>query len=97
MHHNSIIPPTVRRLRPRNADPYAISSPTSALFPNELATGTGAFFLVRFTGVTVGLACLSHRCVFSSELTCFCAQSIALGLDEFKPDSRRCRRFPGVW
>jgi hypothetical protein len=29
---------------------------TSALSPKELAAGTGAFFLVRFTGATVGLA-----------------------------------------
>jgi hypothetical protein len=32
---------------------------TSALSPEDLAAGTGAFFLVRFTGATVGLACLS--------------------------------------
>ncbi|KAI0296148.1 major facilitator superfamily [Russula brevipes] len=31
---------------------------TSALPPKELAAGTGAFFLVRFTGATVGLACV---------------------------------------
>ena len=30
----------------------------SALPPKELAAGTGAFFLVRFTGATVGLACV---------------------------------------
>jgi len=29
---------------------------TSALPPKELAAGTGAFFLVRFTGATVGLS-----------------------------------------
>jgi hypothetical protein len=29
---------------------------TSVLSPKELAAGTGAFFLVRFTGATVGLA-----------------------------------------
>jgi len=29
----------------------------SVLSPKELAAGTGAFFLVRFTGATVGLAC----------------------------------------
>ena len=28
---------------------------TSALSPKELAAGTSAFFLVRFTGATVGL------------------------------------------
>jgi hypothetical protein len=28
---------------------------TSVLSPKELAAGTGAFFLVRFTGATVGL------------------------------------------
>lgn len=31
---------------------------TNALSPKELAAGTGAFFLVRFTGATVGLACI---------------------------------------
>jgi hypothetical protein len=31
---------------------------TSALSPTELAAGTGAFFLVRFTGATVGLVCI---------------------------------------
>jgi len=31
---------------------------TNALSPKELAAGTGAFFLVRFTGATVGLACV---------------------------------------
>ncbi|KAI0253542.1 hypothetical protein BJV78DRAFT_1152939 [Lactifluus subvellereus] len=36
---------------------------TSALSPKELAAGTGAFFLVRFTGATVGLGCLSYQCV----------------------------------
>jgi len=34
--------------------PYQIF--TRALKPHELATGTSAFFLVRFTGATVGLA-----------------------------------------
>jgi len=34
--------------------PYQIF--TRALKPQELATGTSAFFLVRFTGATVGLA-----------------------------------------
>ena len=33
--------------------PYQIF--TNALKPHELATGTSAFFLVRFTGATVGL------------------------------------------
>ncbi|KAH9980869.1 major facilitator superfamily domain-containing protein [Lactifluus volemus] len=37
-----------------NHAPY--QSLTSALPPKELAAGTGAFFLVRFTGATVGLA-----------------------------------------
>jgi hypothetical protein len=37
---------------------------TSVLSPKELAAGTGAFFLVRFTGATVGLACvLSLQCI----------------------------------
>ncbi|KAI0257095.1 major facilitator superfamily domain-containing protein [Lactifluus subvellereus] len=49
---------------------------TSALSPKELAAGTGAFFLVRFTGATVGLACLSLMRI-SFELTCLCVQSIA--------------------
>lgn len=31
---------------------------TGVLSPKELAAGTGAFFLVRFTGATVGLACV---------------------------------------
>jgi hypothetical protein len=31
---------------------------TSVLSPKELAAGTGAFFLVRFTGATVGLVCV---------------------------------------
>lgn len=31
---------------------------TSVLSPKELAAGTGAFFLVRFTGATAGLACV---------------------------------------
>ena len=31
---------------------------TSVISPKELAAGTGAFFLVRFTGATVGLACV---------------------------------------
>ncbi|KAG6910586.1 hypothetical protein DXG01_009537 [Tephrocybe rancida] len=34
--------------------PYQVF--TQALKPQELATGTSAFFLVRFTGATVGLA-----------------------------------------
>jgi len=33
--------------------PYQVF--TSALKPEELATGTSAFFLVRFTGATIGL------------------------------------------
>ena len=49
---------------------------TSALSPKELAAGTGAFFLVRFTGATVGLACLSLMRI-SFELTWLCVQSIA--------------------
>jgi hypothetical protein len=36
--------------------PYQVF--TRALKPQELATGTSAFFLVRFTGATVGLVCL---------------------------------------
>jgi hypothetical protein len=34
-----------------------------SLPPQDLATGTGAFFLVRFTGATVGL--VSHLCVLN--------------------------------
>lgn len=37
--------------------PYQVF--TRALKPQELATGTSAFFLVRFTGATVGLVSLS--------------------------------------
>src|SRR5579863_98819 len=50
----------------------------SALSPKELAAGTGAFFLVRFTGATVGLVCkfLSLLSI-SFELTCSCSQSVA--------------------
>lgn len=33
--------------------PYQVF--TRALKPKELATGTSAFFLVRFTGATIGL------------------------------------------
>lgn len=36
--------------------PYQVF--TRALKPTELATGTSAFFLVRFTGATVGLVSL---------------------------------------
>lgn len=42
--------------------PYQVF--TAALKPHELATGTSAFFLVRFTGATTGLVGLSfylHR------------------------------------
>ena len=51
---------------------------TSALSPKELAAGTGAFFLVRFTGATIGLVCnfLSLLSI-SFELTCSCSQSVA--------------------
>ena len=35
--------------------PYQVF--TKALEPHELATGTSAFFLVRFTGATIGLVC----------------------------------------
>lgn len=35
--------------------PYQIF--TKTLQPKELASGTSAFFLVRFTGATVGLVC----------------------------------------
>ena len=50
----------------------------SALSPKELAAGTGAFFLVRFTGATVGLVrkFLSLLSI-SFELTCSCSQSVA--------------------
>lgn len=38
--------------------PYQVF--TGALKPRELAAGTSAFFLVRFTGATIGLvSCLS--------------------------------------
>jgi hypothetical protein len=51
---------------------------TSALSPKELAAGTGAFFLVRFTGATVGLVCKFLSLLsFSFELTCSCSQSVA--------------------
>ena len=33
--------------------PYQVF--TRALKPNEIATGTSAFFLIRFTGATIGL------------------------------------------
>ncbi|KAI9509061.1 MFS general substrate transporter [Russula earlei] len=39
---------------------------TNALPPTELAAGTGAFFLVRFTGATVGLACSIAGAIFQS-------------------------------
>jgi len=39
--------------------PYQVF--TRALKPQELATGTSAFFLVRFTGATVGLVSLFVR------------------------------------
>jgi hypothetical protein len=40
--------------------PYQIF--TRALKPHELASGTSAFFLVRFTGATMGLVCFPrHR------------------------------------
>jgi hypothetical protein len=50
---------------------------TSVLSPKELAAGTGAFFLVRFTGATVGLACVLLLQCISFELTFIRAQSIA--------------------
>ncbi|KAI0308250.1 major facilitator superfamily domain-containing protein [Multifurca ochricompacta] len=50
---------------------------TSALSPKELAAGTSAFFLVRFTGATVGLACIILFTCIPFELTCPCSQSIA--------------------
>lgn len=37
--------------------PYQVFA--RALKPSELATGTSAFFLVRFTGATVGLVSLA--------------------------------------
>ena len=40
--------------------PYQVF--TRALKPRELATGTSAFFLVRFTGATVGLVSLFFSC-----------------------------------
>ncbi|GLB36438.1 putative major facilitator superfamily protein [Lyophyllum shimeji] len=46
--------------------PYQVF--TRALKPQELATGTSAFFLVRFTGATIGLAvagAIFHARVFS--------------------------------
>jgi hypothetical protein len=50
---------------------------TSVLSPKELAAGTGAFFLVRFTGATVGLACVLLLQCISYKLTYSRAQSIA--------------------
>ena len=39
---------------------------TGALSPKELAAGTGAFFLVRFTGATVGLVRIRlSPCIYS--------------------------------
>jgi hypothetical protein len=38
----------------------------SALQPSEMASGTSAFFLVRFTGATIGLVIIS---VFSDTVT----------------------------
>lgn len=40
--------------------PYQVF--TAALKPHELATGTSAFFLVRFTGATTGLVSLGTIC-----------------------------------
>lgn len=37
-----------------------------ALKPSELATGTSAFFLVRFTGATIGLVSLNFKVVATS-------------------------------
>lgn len=43
---------------------------TGALSPKELAAGTSAFFLVRFTGATVGLVRIKwFLCAISFELT----------------------------
>lgn len=39
--------------------PYQIF--TRTLKPKEIASGTSAFFLVRFTGATVGLVSSSYR------------------------------------
>ncbi len=50
---------------------------TGALSPKELAAGTSVFFLVRFTGATVGLARINQISCISFELTCRRAQSIA--------------------
>jgi hypothetical protein len=41
--------------------PYQIF--TRALKPHELASGTSAFFLVRFTGATMGLVCFTMSSV----------------------------------
>jgi hypothetical protein len=35
---------------------------TRILRPEELASGTSAFFLTRFTGATIGLVSLSRHC-----------------------------------
>jgi hypothetical protein len=40
--------------------PYQIF--TRALKPHEIATGTSAFFLVRFTGATIGLVRAAYFC-----------------------------------
>ncbi len=42
---------------------------TGALSPKELAAGTSAFFLVRFTGATVGLVCIKSFLCISFQLT----------------------------
>jgi hypothetical protein len=50
---------------------------TSVLSPKELASGTGAFFLVRFTGATVGLACVLLIAIHLLSIDIIRAQSIA--------------------
>jgi predicted PurR-regulated permease PerM len=47
--------------------PYQVF--TRALKPQELATGTSAFFLVRFTGATIGLVSTSLETTKTSQLT----------------------------
>lgn len=63
--------------------PYQIF--TNALKPHELATGTSAFFLVRFTGATVGLAIAGA--VFQNELSHTLPPSFeAQGFESFDMD-----------
>ncbi|KAK2462041.1 hypothetical protein APHAL10511_006504 [Amanita phalloides] len=53
--------------------PYQVF--TRALKPHEIATGTSAFFLVRFTGATMGLAVAGT--VFSAKVTAQLPQDVS--------------------